>query len=266
MHWPHPLDTDYDSRILRTGSNVFERRSVDKVEVKKGMVFVHQRREVSIATSTERAGDGWGVQEIRTHVFRPPVTPLEDDLPTSAASASNPARSSTTSGPVLASSANPPSSTSNTANLSATKWAPNTGPSASASATASPSCSFTYIPSSPLLFRYSALTFNAHRIHYDHPHTLSIESQPNLLVHGPLTATLLIELAAKYAKERGKSLVKFEYRAVSPVVVDREVVMRGWAKELSQMGKQGQRRDGIEMKMTAEQGGRVGMKATAIMA
>jgi acyl dehydratase len=224
---------------------------VDKVEVKKGMVFVHQRREIFNASSAGEVeeGDGWGVQEIRTHVFRPPPD-LSSSAPTTAGSSTSPPQ---TSAPILS----PPGSTISAERPSPLPSPVSPGPPSPSSV--SPSCSFTYTPSSALLFRYSALTFNSHRIHYDHPHTLSIESQPGLLVHGPLTATLLVEVAAKYASERGKRLVEFRYRAVSPVVVDKEVVVRGWAEDQGQDDKE------VEIEMTAEQGGKVGMKATAII-
>ena len=53
------------------------------------------------------------------------------------------------------------------------------------------------VESSPvLLFRYSALTFNGHRIHYDQPYVTGVEGYPGLVVHGPLQATLLLNLAA----------------------------------------------------------------------
>ena len=45
-----------------------------------------------------------------------------------------------------------------------------------------------------LLFRYSALTFNGHRIHYDRPYAMQEEGYPGLVVHGPLIATLLLDL------------------------------------------------------------------------
>lgn len=50
-------------------------------------------------------------------------------------------------------------------------------------------------PDAVLLFRYSALTFNGHRIHYDHPYATGVEGYPGLIVHGPLIATLLVFLA-----------------------------------------------------------------------
>ncbi len=68
-------------------------------------------------------------------------------------------------------------------------------------------------PDSTLLFRYSALTFNGHRIHYDLDYCRTVEGYPNLVIHGPLVATLL----AAFAEEAGgRPLRRFEYRAVKP--------------------------------------------------
>ena len=52
-------------------------------------------------------------------------------------------------------------------------------------------------PTEVKLFRYSALTYNCHRIHYDHNYATKVEGYPSILVHGPLTATFLIDLAAR---------------------------------------------------------------------
>jgi 3-methylfumaryl-CoA hydratase len=66
-----------------------------------------------------------------------------------------------------------------------------------------------------LLFRYSALTFNGHRIHYDRPYAIGEEGYPGLVVHGPLIASLLMEQATR---ERPQIRVTgFEFRAVSPL-------------------------------------------------
>lgn len=73
----------------------------------------------------------------------------------------------------------------------------------------------TITPDPLLLFRYSALTFNAHRIHYDRPYATETEGYPGLVVHGPLLATLLVDLlATQYPRE---SLQSFEFRALKPV-------------------------------------------------
>lgn len=66
------------------------------------------------------------------------------------------------------------------------------------------------VPTPQLLFRYSALTFNSHRIHYDLPYTQSEEMYPELVVHAPLMATLLLQLAAKQG-----GVAEFSFRAVS---------------------------------------------------
>lgn len=68
---------------------------------------------------------------------------------------------------------------------------------------------------SVLLFRYSALTFNGHRIHYDRDYATQVEGYPGLVVHGPLLATYLVELVARRYPER--NIVDFEFKAISPV-------------------------------------------------
>ena len=68
------------------------------------------------------------------------------------------------------------------------------------------------VPDPVTMFRYSALTFNGHRIHYDHPYATGIEGYDGLVFHGPLTATLLAGLA----EEQGP-LATFAFRAVSPL-------------------------------------------------
>lgn len=72
----------------------------------------------------------------------------------------------------------------------------------------------TITPSAVLLFRYSALTFNAHRIHYDRDYARAVEGYDDIVVHGPLTATLLAGLAVT---EKRRSLAAFSFRAVSPL-------------------------------------------------
>lgn len=67
---------------------------------------------------------------------------------------------------------------------------------------------------STLLFRFSALTFNGHRIHYDLPYATQEECYPNLVVHGPLQAMLLLCECQKHLK---KPLSKFRYRGVAPL-------------------------------------------------
>jgi len=70
-------------------------------------------------------------------------------------------------------------------------------------------------PDDVLLFRYSALTFNGHRIHYDRRYATEVEGYPGLVVHGPLLATLLADLVRRNAPSARAE--RFEFRAVNPV-------------------------------------------------
>jgi 3-methylfumaryl-CoA hydratase len=70
-------------------------------------------------------------------------------------------------------------------------------------------------PDDVLLFRYSALTFNGHRIHYDRRYAMEAEGYPGLVVHGPLIATLLLDLVYRHLP--GASIAHFEFRALSPI-------------------------------------------------
>ena len=73
------------------------------------------------------------------------------------------------------------------------------------------------------LFRYSALTFNSHRIHYDVAYAKNIEGYAGLIVHGPLLATLLLDLA----KQNKRPLNSFTYRAKSPVTLPNTFTTHG---------------------------------------
>lgn len=80
-------------------------------------------------------------------------------------------------------------------------------------------------PTEPLLFRYSALTFNSHRIHYDRPYAVDAEGYSGLVVHGPLTATLLMDLAGR---ELGHNMLKhFSFRGQSPAFAGEELHLVG---------------------------------------
>jgi len=72
-----------------------------------------------------------------------------------------------------------------------------------------------------LLFRYSALTFNGHRIHYDHPYATGVEEYPGLVVHGPLMATLLAALG----EETLGSLSRFSFRGRAPLFCGEEMML-----------------------------------------
>lgn len=71
------------------------------------------------------------------------------------------------------------------------------------------------VPDPVLLFRYSALTFNGHRIHYDRPYVTEVEGYPGLIVHGPLIATLLLDLLHRNLPTA--RVRRFSFRAVRPV-------------------------------------------------
>ncbi|MEX1007943.1 MAG: acyl-CoA dehydrogenase [Acidimicrobiia bacterium] len=75
-----------------------------------------------------------------------------------------------------------------------------------------------------LLFRYSALTFNAHRIHYDEPYATRVEGYPDLVVQGPLTATLLSELARARV---GQPVRRISFRARVPLFANRKFWLTG---------------------------------------
>ena len=81
-----------------------------------------------------------------------------------------------------------------------------------------PTVSKIITPDATLLFRYSALTFNGHRIHYDHPYATQVEGYPGLVVHGPLIATLLMQLLDEF--KPNADTARFSFRAVSPLCAD----------------------------------------------
>jgi len=81
----------------------------------------------------------------------------------------------------------------------------------------------TIMPTPALLFRYSALTFNTHRIHYDQDYTSDVEGYPALVVHGPLMASLLLNFAAELAD--GASLTHFQFRGLSPAYCNQKLTL-----------------------------------------
>lgn len=81
------------------------------------------------------------------------------------------------------------------------------------------------MPSAVLLFRYSALTFNGHRIHYDHPYATQEEGYPGLVVHGPLLATLMIGQLRRHLPQAQAR--QFSFRARRPVFDNRPFTVCG---------------------------------------
>jgi 3-methylfumaryl-CoA hydratase len=103
-------------------------------------------------------------------------------------------------------------------------------------------------PTASLLFRYSALTFNGHRIHYDKPYAIGVEGYPGLVVHGPLQATLLCQLAADL---KGAAPMAFRFRSLSPLFDDVHFTVNAEA-------------EGTGLKLwTARKGGPIAMEAEA---
>jgi 3-methylfumaryl-CoA hydratase len=81
-----------------------------------------------------------------------------------------------------------------------------------------------FVADAVTLFRFSALTFNGHRIHYDQPYSMREEGYPGIVVHGPLLALLLLDCATRSA---GRPPERFAYRAVSPLFAGEEFRLEG---------------------------------------
>ena len=80
-------------------------------------------------------------------------------------------------------------------------------------------------PSPVLLFRYSAVTMNSHRIHFDHVYVTEVEGYPGLVVHGPLTTTLLLDL---FRREMPNATpTRFKVRAISPLYDTNDFTVEG---------------------------------------
>jgi 3-methylfumaryl-CoA hydratase len=108
-------------------------------------------------------------------------------------------------------------------------------------------------PDEVLLFRYSALTFNGHRIHYDRRYAMEVEGYPGLVVHGPLITTLLLDLLRRHVPEA--RLTRFTTRAVSPLFDTASFLVCGGSDE----------GEGIRLWAQNSSGG-IAMEATAVIA
>ena len=105
-----------------------------------------------------------------------------------------------------------------------------------------------------LLMRYSALTFNGHRIHYDRPYATQVEGYPGLVVHGPLIATLLLDLLRRQMP--GAVVASFHFKALRPTFDGRALRVNGQLQA-----------DGRTVKLWAQDHlGRLTMDATAVLA
>ncbi|KAL4902448.1 hypothetical protein BDW74DRAFT_158596 [Aspergillus multicolor] len=85
-------------------------------------------------------------------------------------------------------------------------------------------------PTRALLFRFSALTFNAHSIHLDNGYTSNIEGYRNLLVHGPLTLTLIVTALRHHLHGRGLDIIDINYKNLAPLFVEDQLVICGRPK------------------------------------
>ena len=104
-------------------------------------------------------------------------------------------------------------------------------------------------PDPVLLFRYSALTFNSHRIHYDRDYATKVEGYPDLVVQGPLTATLLLD--SLYREWPDAQVEGFRFRGVRPLLEGRPLLL------------QGRRNDRSATLWALDGGGALAMKADA---
>lgn len=105
-------------------------------------------------------------------------------------------------------------------------------------------------PSAELLFRYSAVTFNTHRIHYDQPYVTQEEGYPGLVVHGPMIATLMV--GAFVTAHPDKRLVHLSYRGLRPLIsptpfdvagrIDEPGVAHLWAQQEGMLAHQAELR------------------------
>ncbi|MDH7804587.1 MaoC family dehydratase N-terminal domain-containing protein [Rhizobium sp. AN70] len=103
---------------------------------------------------------------------------------------------------------------------------------------------------SVLLFRYSALTFNGHRIHYDLPYATEVEHYRGLVIHGPLQATLLLNFAAMIGDRPPRG---FSFRGNNPATGAQRLVLRGTPGEDGALALEVQGADGnVTMKATAQ--------------
>lgn len=105
-------------------------------------------------------------------------------------------------------------------------------------------------PDSVLLFRYSAVTFNAHRIHYDESYAKGVEGYPGIIVHGQLTATLMLQAFLKH--NPGSRPRAFSFRAVKPLFSGAPLFVEGAATEVAGTYKLWARNEAGDLSMTAD--------------
>lgn len=230
FEWPSASVRGGDAGA-KIGDLVQETVSVASVDLKldRGLVFVHQDRiwhRVEGDDDDGRASTSSPalLKERRSFVFRPGIS--QQTSTTSTKDTSTKSRKGSTS---LA----------------------QTTPS-------NPLLSFTYTPTLPLLFRFSALTFNAHRIHYDVQWCREVEGHEAPVVHGPMTACLMAEIAVHWANKQGSEgmvLRSLDYRATAPMYIDRPI-------EFTMSHSEQSERNENEATILAIQDGKIGMRGT----
>jgi 3-methylfumaryl-CoA hydratase len=104
-------------------------------------------------------------------------------------------------------------------------------------------------PQPPMLFRYSAISFNGHRIHYDHPYATGVEGYEGLVVHGPMQATWMQVMATSLL---GRLPASFSYRGLSPLICGRKASIEARHSNT-----------GLELRVLDISGGFVTMQAEA---
>lgn len=97
-----------------------------------------------------------------------------------------------------------------------------------------PAYSHTLTPTAGLLFRFSALTFNAHRIHLDKYYCREVEGHRNLLVHGPLSLVLMLDMLQGYLGSSNYRIVRVEYRNLAPLYAGEPMSVCGREKGLGE--------------------------------
>jgi 3-methylfumaryl-CoA hydratase len=207
----------HQSARMQIGMHVTEHCSVSSAIMKKDMLFVDQKR-----VFTETGGNGTPLMtEIRTHVFRPRLSVEEKTI----------AKALDLQSPLEPDGASMQS----------------TIPSSSGQA------SYTLMPTSALLFRFSALTFNGHRIHYDHDWTRTMEGHPDVVFHGPLSAVALIEMSRR-ALEPARKLDTFSYRATRPMYTGIPILFESRTDEAGNIESFAQQVSTVGMKAVATAG------------
>jgi hydroxyacyl-ACP dehydratase HTD2-like protein with hotdog domain len=266
--FPHSTS---ETKPLSIGDTSIETTRISKIEYKpkKDLVFVHQEKVYKREDSKEVL-----VNETRVHVFRRPVEKADSKMDRDARGRSVPA-----STPSITTEARPPPSSSSSSAPPPSH--PTSGPTFQ--------FKFTYTPNPSHLFRFSALTFNGHKIHYDPIWTREVEGHPDIVVHGPLTALLLMECVGRWIGAEGKEgrktdgdgnanqgevektgrgeLRHFEYRAISPMYADgTPITFYGRylpASEVSENTEEVSDARERRMEVWAEQGVKVGMRGMA---